>query len=79
MKMKRGAMFATLLAIGSVTAGTAIPAGAAPGPCRGDDRLIADTLHESYDDNGNDLICHHSETGGWKKSGRADRYYDDRI
>jgi len=82
---KKRAICVTLMAISSSVAAAAVPAGAAPGPCKGGDALVSDVGRESYDLNGNDLICEHEGTTTYhapKKPGPPGTslsYYDDRI
>ena len=82
--MKKRAICATLLAMGSAVALGGLPAQAAPQqPCDRNDDLISDVGHEDTDLNGNDLICAGNRTShAPKKPGPPTSltvYYDDRV
>ena len=81
--MKKQALCATLLAIGSAVAMGGSAAGAASTkPCDGRDELVSSLDRDQFDTNENDLICAHREKSvAPKKHGGSwgTTYYDDRI
>jgi hypothetical protein len=81
--MKKRAMCATLLALGTTAALGAPAASAGPGPCKGNDLhadfTVAPNGYWYLDDNGNGYLCYH-DGGNSKKSKTAGSFwYDDRI